>query len=169
MSGYALAVCDDHPDEALTAAEESVRLIEAGAGDTAYSGALSLGATLRAAGGDYAGAAGALRTAIVHDAATGNRNSMAAAVTCTALVLAGLPDTFEAAATLAGAGAGPVLGVVPALLTRPQQDRHQHGLTEVAATLGAERYADAHQRGAAMTYDQIIAYTLEQLDRVADL
>ena len=114
---HAFAVCDDHPDEALAAAEESVRLTEAGAGDTGYSPALSLGATLRAAAGDHAGAARALRTAIVHEAGTGNRNNMANAVNCTALVLAGLPDTFEAAATLAGAVAGPVLGVFPAWLT----------------------------------------------------
>ena len=65
--------------------------------------------------------------------------------------------------------AGPVLGVFPAFLTPPQQDRYQQRLAQVAATLGAERYADAQQRGAAMTYDQIIAYTLDQLDRLADL
>ena len=29
--------------------------------------------------------------------------------------------------------------------------------------LGADRYADARQRGAAMSYDEIIAYALEQL------
>ena len=109
---HAFAVCDDHPDEALAAAEESVRLTEAGAGDTGYSLALSLGANVRAAAGDHAGAARALRTAIVHEAGTGNRTH-GDAVNRTALVLAGLPDTFEAAATLAGAVAGPVLGVFP--------------------------------------------------------
>ena len=166
---HAFAVCDDHPDEALAAAEESVRLTEAGAGDIGYSLALSLGATLRAAAGDHAGAARALRTAVVHEAGTGNRNSMATAVNRTALVLAGLPDTFEAAATLAGAITGPVLGVFPVVLTPPQQDRYRQRLAQVAATLGAERYGDAQQRGAAMTYDQIVAYTLDQLDRLAEL
>jgi hypothetical protein len=165
---HALAVSDDHPDEALAAAEESVRLIEAGAGDTVYSVALSLGAILRAATGDHASAARALRTAIVHEAGTGARTGMAAAVNRTALVLAGRPATFEAAATLAGAVAGPVLGLFAAWLTPAQQDRYRRGLAELAATLGAERYADAQRRGAAMTYDQIVGYTLEQLDRLAD-
>ena len=166
---HAFAVCDDHPDEALAAAGESVRLTEAGAGDSGYSAALSLGAIIRAGAGDHAGAARDLRTAIVHEAGTGNRVGMAAAVNRTALVLACRPDTFEAAATLAGAVAGPVLGVFPAYLTQPQEDRYRQRLAEGVATLGAERYADAQQRGAAMTYDEIIAYTLDQLDLLADL
>ena len=62
-----------------------------------------------------------------------------------------------------------MLGVSAAWRTPAQQDRYQQRLAQVAATLGAERHADAQQRGAAMTYDQIIAYTLDQLDRLADI
>ena len=67
----------------------------------------------------------ALRTAIVHETGTGNRIGMASAVNRTALVVACRPDTFDAAATLAGAVAGPVLGAFPAFLTPPQQDRYR--------------------------------------------
>jgi hypothetical protein len=167
---HASALRDDRPDEALAAADESVRLTEAGAGDVGYSPALALVAALRDRAGDQAGAAGALRTAVVYEAGTGNRkNMMAMVVTAAALVLAGRPDTFDAAATLAGAIAGPVLGVFPVFWFTPsQQDRYQQDLTQVAATLGADRYTDAHQRGEAMTYDQIIAYILDQLERLAD-
>jgi hypothetical protein len=62
-----------------------------------------------------------------------------------------------------------VLGIFPAYLTPPQRDRYQQRLAQVAATLGAERYADAQQQGAAMTYDQIVGYTLDQLVRLLDL
>ena len=166
---HAFAICDDRPDEALPAVEESVRLTDAGAGDTAYSPALTLRATLQDRAGDQAGAARSLRTAVVFEAGTGNRHNMANAIRVAALVLAGRPDTFDAAATLAGAIAGPVLGVFPVVWFTPsQQHRYQQDLAQAAATLGTRRYTDAQEEGAAMIYDQIVAYTLEQLDRVAD-
>ena len=109
-----------------------------------------------------------LRTAVVHEAGTGNRSNMAIAVTATALVLAGLPATFEAAATLAGAIAGPVLGVFPGF----GSPHHSRTATNKASPRWPPPSAPTatptpNSEGAAMTYDQIIAYTLDQLDRLA--
>jgi len=42
-----MALRDEDPDETLAAADESVRLAQAGAGDTTYSPALAIGATIR--------------------------------------------------------------------------------------------------------------------------
>jgi len=84
------------------------------------------------------------------------------------LVLASLPDAFDAAATLAGAVAGPVLGAFPAFLTPSQRDRYRQRLAHVAATLGADRFGEAQRQGAAMTYDEIVAYALTELDHLLD-
>ena len=166
MSVHAQAVSDDDADEALAAAEESIRLTEAGAGDTVYSLASDTAAMLRAARGDHSGAARARRAAVAHGASTGQRSSMDVDVCVAALILAADTDTFEAAATLAGA-VEPTLSVSLGWFTPLQRDRYQHGLAQAAATLGADRCTAAHQRGAAMTYDQTVAYTLDQLDRLA--
>jgi hypothetical protein len=161
-------VCDEHPDEALAAADESVRLTDAGAGDVGYTGALSVGAMIRADRGDKIGASRAMRSAVRHNAKTGLWNMLSFSVQVATFVLAGVPDTVEAAATLAGALTGPVLGVFPQFL-RPQQWVHyQQRLAEVTAALDEQFYADTRERGTVMTYDQIVAYTLEQLDRLAD-
>ena len=134
---HARAVADDNPDEALAAADESIRLTDDGAGDLAYSAVLSIAATLRADRGDHAGATRAVRTAVAHEARTGNRSVLAAAVTVAAAVLAGPADTSEVAATITGALAGPALGSSRAFLTPLQQNRYQQRLAAVAAALGA--------------------------------
>jgi hypothetical protein len=41
-------------------------------------------------------------------------------------------------------------------------------LVDVAAALGTDAYARAQQLGAAMTYDEIVAFTLSELARMAD-
>jgi len=166
LVNHAIAISEDNPDETLAAADESVQLTEAGAGDTAYSAAPSIGAMPRAAHGYHAAAARATRIAVAHAARTGHRAYLGLDVTVAALVLSGRADTFEAAATLAGAVAGPVFGFSTAWLNPQWQNRYQQRLAEAAAALGDQHYDDARQRGATMTYDQIIAYTLEQLDRV---
>jgi len=163
LSVYAWAVCDDNPDEALAAAEESVRLTDAGAGDVGYTGALSVEATIRADRGDHVGASRAMRAAVTHNAKTGLRNMMSFSVQVAALVLADLPDTVEAASTLAGVLTGPELGIFPLFLSPQRRDRYQQRL----ADLDDQLLADTQQRGAAMTYDLIVAFTLEQLDRLA--
>ena len=163
---YAWGVCEDDPDDGLAAAEESIRLTEAGAGDIGYSGASQVAAMLRAARGDHAAAAGAMRAAVDRDARAGQRTLIGIDVTFAALVLAGVADTCQAAATLAGAVTGPELGFSLAFLTPYQRERYEHGLTKAAAVLGTRRYAAAQHAGAAMTYDQVVAYTVEQLDRL---
>ena len=91
-----------------------VRLTEAGAGDTSYSPALQTGAMIRAGRRrPSAGAARAIRTAIGHEAGPATASSLPSTSPSPSLVLADQPATFEAAATLAGAVSGPVLGIFP--------------------------------------------------------
>ena len=123
LSVYAGAVSDLDPAAALSAAEESLAIIAAGAGDSGYSGASQTVAMLRAANGDTAGAAAAIHAAIEHEAWVGNQAWVAADIRGAIFVLAAHPDRCQEAATLAGAVNGPVLGplprVGPRLASRP--------------------------------------------------
>ena len=125
-------------------------------------------ALLRTADGDTAGAAHAIHTAIDHDARVGDRNYIAADVTVSVIVLAGDRHGLSSAATLSGAAAGPALGHIPAFTAANHRERYERAVTDVAAAVGADAFARAQADGAAMTYEEIIAYTLDQLDRLTD-
>jgi len=158
---------DEAPDEALAAADESVRLVEAGAADWAYSPALQVPALLRSARGDSTSAARAIHTAVEHQARTGNRVQMSIDLAIAVVVFASREDAFEPAATLAGAMSGPTLRDLPGLTGSDGQERYSRALATAAAHLGEVAYAENQQRGALMTYDEIIAYTLTSLGSLA--
>ena len=162
-------LCTDSPNEALAPLEEAIGLFatEAG-GDNQYGSALMDVAVLRAASGDVAGAAHAAEAAIHQAARTGNRPDTADAVAVAAIVLAGHPDRLDAAATADGARHGPVLGPIPATYSAIHKTRIDDAVERVAASLGTDAFAAARRRGAAMTYDEIIAYTRDQLACIAD-
>jgi hypothetical protein len=84
------------------------------------------------------------------------------------MVLAGDPDGLEAAATLAGALNGPVLGHLPTFLAGHHKHQYGRALAAVATALSPDAYARAQRDGAAMTHDEIVAFTLSELGRVAD-
>ena len=125
-------------------------------------------AVLRAAAGDVAGAAGAARAAIHQTARAGNRPDAADAVALAVVVLADLPDRFDAAATLLGVRHGPVLGHIPPTYSAVHQGRIDVAREHITARLGTDEIANARRRGEAMSYDEIIAYALEQLALIAD-
>jgi hypothetical protein len=123
MSAHARTMSEENSEEALAAAEEAIGLVEAGAADSGYTPALQTAALLRSDRGDSPGAARAMHAAIEYESHTGNRLTSSANITVAVVVLAGQPDAVEAAATLAGAITGPVLGHLPAFLypRRPLQ------------------------------------------------
>ena len=167
LSAYSRTVLDENPTEALAAAEESMRLIEAGANDTSYNFVAQTAALVRSARGDYVGAALAIHAGLDHYVRVGRRSLLSSLVAVAALVLAGLRDTSEAAATLCGAVSGPELGRFPTFLPHAAA-RYEQTLAELEVTLGPDTYARAWQRGESMTYDEIVAYALEQLKRLAE-
>jgi hypothetical protein len=84
------------------------------------------------------------------------------------VVLAAHPDGFQAAATLAGALSGPVLGHLPAAAVGSVPDRYECAIADVAAALDADSFAKARKRGAAMTHEEIVAFALGHLARLAE-
>jgi len=168
LSSLSQTLLDQQPDAALTAAEESTRLVEGGAGDVAYSTASQNVALLRADRGDLAGAAEAIRHAVVYDARAGSRVLLAADVVIAAMVLGGRSDGRRPAAMLAGAVDAGVLGHLPVSFTMAHKARYDRAMTEVAAALGPDAYASDWASGAARTYEEVITDAVEQLDRLAD-
>ena len=69
---------------------------------------------------------------------------------------------------LDGARHGPVLGQIPPTYTAHPPDPHRRRPSNTSPPASARTpTTTARQRGAAMTYDEIIAYTLDQLARIS--
>jgi hypothetical protein len=168
LSVYARIISDSSPESALAAAEESIGLVEAGASDGNYSAALQTAAQLRAARGDVAGASRAAHAAAVHEARVGSPTMMATFIAVAVVVLASHPDGFQAAATLTGAGGGPVLGLFPQFWRVARRDTYDRALAHVAAGLGDDEYTEARHRGSGMTYDEIVEFSLSHLATLAE-
>jgi len=164
---HATHIFEQDPDEGLQSAEDAIRLVDAGASDTVHANAAFVVATVRSARGDARGAARSLRSAIERVVAQGRREVLAPLIRVAVLVLAANPSGFKPAATVSGAADGPILGHY-ARLTNVTRDRYDLALVTVATGIGENDYAKAVHDGAEMTYDDIVTYTLDQLDRLAE-
>ena len=157
-----------HTGEAELRDDEAIGLYENGAGEVLFPAALMNAAVLRSVAGDKSGAALAARRAVDHASHNGDRSCVASAVKVATLVLAASSVSGEASATLDGARHGPVLGDLPMTYAGIHQARIDAALDQVARALGPDALNTAQRRGAAMTYDEIIAYTLDQLSRLVE-
>jgi hypothetical protein len=167
----AQSIVDESPTEALVAAEEAMRLVERGAGDQgfSYSRAALIVAKVRAAQGDVSGAARAARAAVEHVARVGGRATLKTQLLIAASMLATRPEDLEAAAVLTGAAGGEMLGHYDSTLVSRYLRPSDQIVADIATALDDGRYTNARQRGETMTYDEIVAYTLDQLAGLARL
>ena len=86
--------------------------------------------------------------------------------------MTGNPDnapTTMIALSVQTARHGPVLGQKAPTFSAIHQSRIEAAREHVAASLDLDACTSAQQRGAAMTYDEIIAYTIDQLDQLVDI
>jgi predicted ATPase len=164
----AMARMETDPKAALAAAEESIDLLRAaGASDVVYSGAVLVVSVLRERSGDSAGAARAAREAIAHSHEIGDRAWLQAPIN-SALRLLWTAGGAEAAAVLAGALIDGWFHEL-VLTLRADVSSRDEALRAAAATLGPGPYEAARSRGAAMSYEEVIAYVLAELDRAFPL
>ncbi len=156
------------PEEALACAEESMRLTEAGAGDTAYTAALQTAALARLSLGDRRGAAGDALNAVRTDAKNGNRVYVANDIFVASQVLAAAPDGSEASSILSGALLGREFALMPMFFEDTygslRSERVRAG-TDDALSRGP--LDEARQRGSVMSYDAVIEFALHELQKVA--
>jgi hypothetical protein len=84
-------------------------------------------------------------------------------------MLATRPEDLEAAAVLTGAAGGEMLGHYDSTLVSRYLRPSDQIVADIATALDDGRYTNARQRGETMTYDEIVAYTLDQLAGLARL
>jgi hypothetical protein len=156
---------EEDPDTALAEATEALRLVEGGAGSGALYSAQTV-ALILLSRRDLAGAARAIRIAISQLAEAGYRLAVAVVVVIAVLVLAADSASWDAAAILAGAVHGPVLGHLWPFVAG-DVDGYETGVVELAAALGAVVHGRALGRGAEMTFDEIVGFALDALERLA--
>ena len=151
------------PGNALAALEESIALSRRESPSANWRGrALALAAQLRAQKGDAPGGLSALQESITESHRTGERTAVATALDRGIQVLASTGN-HELAALLGGVVTEGVFANtygVPA----PEVPDRQRALERLETELGADTYAAAIERGAAMTYDEALDSTTRALD-----
>jgi tetratricopeptide (TPR) repeat protein len=154
----------DDPRAALDALEESVAISRSGVQRGTLSDALARIAELRAREHQTPEALGALRAALVYGHEFGQQAWLVTALDRGIQVLGHLGH-WEPTAVLGGMVVDGPLGRLSILPVAEHQARSE-ALERARQELGDHRYRAAHTRGAAMTYEQIIEYTLAELDRL---
>jgi predicted ATPase/DNA-binding SARP family transcriptional activator len=153
---------EDRADEALGAAQESMRLLDGGdSGGPIYAAAAQTAAMLLAFGNKPTAAARALHRAVSYTAERGDQLTSASNIGIAVLVLTAAGD-LTAAATLGGLPEG-LLAPSHRIVSPEHRQRYDEALGNVARALGPAAFAEAQQGGSAMTYDEVIAFTLARL------
>jgi tetratricopeptide (TPR) repeat protein len=149
------------PDDALAALDECL-----GLGQSIQANwrgrALALAAQLRAGMGDADGAISALRQAITQCHRSGERTGVATAIDRGIQVLASTGH-HEMSAFLGGIMTEGVFANIHGVPVHELPDR-QRVVKRLEAELGADRYAAAIARGAAMSYDEALDSTTRALN-----
>ena len=128
---------------------------------------LALVARLQARRGDAAAAAHALREAVVYTH-TNSTNVLLLGVLNRGTDVLALLGRDLGAATLQGVVLDGCLGPFEALEVEPERVAIATVLDEVCTRLPADTYEAAIARGKAMTYDEVIEFTLAEIDALAD-
>jgi hypothetical protein len=163
-SGRALLRAD--PAAAVIAFEEYIVLARGGAKIADMGSALADVGWLKARMADRRGALLALRESVRHEIRSGNRVMLAGALYRTRFALVALGDS-EPAAVLTGAETeGPFAAWDVYANAEPEIQDRELALDTLRTALGPNEYGCAFARGAAMTYDEVVEYTLNELDRL---
>ncbi len=160
----ALTTWRSAPDDALAAVEAA--RIPTELSTTMRGRALALAGQLRAAKGDANGAISALREAIPANHRFGELTAIATTFDRGIQVLTHLGH-YELAAVLAGIATEGVFANTFGVPVHELPDR-ERALERLQRELGAQRYAAAIARGAAMSYDEALNSTTSALDDLVD-
>jgi predicted ATPase/class 3 adenylate cyclase len=154
-----LAFEADNPPKALAMFEESAAQARAGANATNFGATLAHIARLRDQSGDLSGALLALREALEYFLRVGRRAEVVVPVAQLSRTLAA-HDRAESAAVIAGVVAA---GPLAAMARAGTPERLARATARARGQLGDVRYDTAFARGAAMSYDEALAYALGEI------
>jgi predicted ATPase/class 3 adenylate cyclase len=162
LYAHAMVTSVSDRDVARRECEESLALTEQGASDVVHANTLGLLARIAEADGDARSAARYVARAIAFADRVGDRPPMIDSMFTTARIMHAT-GAAEPLATIMGAIQEGWFAPM-SLLVQGEYDVPPEALAAVRSELGAETYDRARARGAAMTYDQIVAFTLGALE-----
>jgi hypothetical protein len=164
LFGLGRALVRTDVEGAKAAVEESLALSRAWENAT-HGSIAALAAHLRARTGDQIGAIEALQDGFAFFAEVGDRPQFLGAATHAIRILGRLGE-YEVAETLLGVA---VDGPLAALNNFPDLRLEDSDplIATIHRELGAEDAAACRSRGAAMTYEEAVDYTIVELDRIA--
>jgi predicted ATPase len=162
LSAFGTAWRADDPSGARRAFEESLDLVGKGASDVNLALTCQELARLRVAEGDLVGALRAVWIAVGHSHSTGDRPGIVGTFLVAAEVLAAA-GRYEAAVTLINGVASGLTALTAGLgVTSPRVD---DVLREARSVLPADAYEAAAARGGPMSYEDVAAFALAELQR----
>jgi predicted ATPase/class 3 adenylate cyclase len=163
LNAFGTAWRADDPSGARRAFEESLDLVGQGASDVNLALTCQELARLRVAEGDLVGALRAVWIAVGHSHSTGDRPGIVGTFLVATEVLAAA-ERYEAAVTLIHGVAAGLTALTAGLgVTSPRVDDVLRG---ARAALPAATYETAAARGDAMSYEEVAAFALAELQRV---
>jgi predicted ATPase/class 3 adenylate cyclase len=155
------------PDAARRHCEASMALTTGGASDVVYANALGTLAQLFDRGGDSQGAMRTVRESIAYADSIGDRPPMVGTLHTAGRLLTRVAPP-ETVAVFAGGVFDGWFQAMSEIV--PESDRLPvEALTRVEAELGADDYHSAWVRGAAMSYEELVAFALAGLDAAITL
>ncbi len=160
LYAHAMAVLDRDPDTTKRECQESLALTESGASDVVYANAHGLLARAAERQNDQQSAIRFVIRAIEYADMVGDRPPMIDSMFTSARLLAN--SDVGTLAVLAG-GIRDGWFAPMAQLVRPMEDIPVAALERARTELGEGVYTTAWARGAAMSYDELIAFTLNAL------
>jgi predicted ATPase/class 3 adenylate cyclase len=163
LHAYAMSRARDEPEESLAAFEESVGLLTVG-NDNLLSSAYSMSGQLYARRGEMNKAFQSVRAAVVHSEHIGDHPQLVSALAFATTILS-RSGHQEPAAVLAGV----IVDGSLAEINRFPGSAREHGdrvLVRIEEALGSDAYRRAAARGASMSFEEIVEYTIGELDRV---
>jgi len=142
--------------------EQSIDMTEQGASDVVYANAFGTLALISARAGDVSQALRAARTSIAYAHSTGDRPPMIGTLHTAGQLLTAIAEP-ERFATLAGGILDGWFKPMSSII-RDNDRLPMSALVDVEASLGTDRYQTARARGAALSYDELVALVLTELD-----
>ncbi|HXY94962.1 MAG TPA: adenylate/guanylate cyclase domain-containing protein [Acidimicrobiia bacterium] len=163
LTAFGSAWRERDPERARRALEESLQWVRDGASDVNLALACQELARLRVRDRDLVGALFAIWGAVGHSHLTGDRPEIVGALLIAAAVLAAAGRDEESVTVSLGVTTGPLRELV-VVETDPTYAEQVELLRDARAVLGDERYDVAAARGRAMSYEELVAYAMAELE-----
>jgi predicted ATPase/class 3 adenylate cyclase len=152
----------DDPERALVAIKESTRLRHGGG---VFAPALSIGAVIESRAGDSLAALVDLRDALGYATDAGLRTTVLSVIDRGVIVMAEVGNP-ESAAVFGGAVTAGSLASLTTVAHSVEGSMRADALEVVRERFGVDAYTTSAERGAAMTYEELVDYALAEIDRM---